>query len=170
MGAIMQDRVARTLEKFDDEESTLSEMVQRMTGAVVVRGEDGADVPQYEGLPAICRAWDVPYGRVMEWLVSDAKRYAVYERALQFQAKALVGETLTLADDANEDKSALVKAKLQIETRFRIAKYHDAGTYGDKGAGGGGISVVINRGVGNPTAGVDTALTVSSGGQEVTVL
>ena len=119
MGAIMQDRVARYLERIERPDETLDEIVQRMTGSTGV----------YEGLPAICRAWDVPYGKVIGWLMADAERYAVYDRALAFQAKALVSEAVEIADEGGDD---VARDKLRVETRFRLAKYHDSKVYGDK--------------------------------------
>lgn len=174
MGAIIQDRIARTLEKFEREAETLDEMAQRMTGAVSADGELG----ECEGLPAICKAWDVPYGRVMAWLMADEKRYAIYNRALAMQAKLLVSETVGIADadpgateKGGTDTGAVAHQKLRIETRFRVAKYHDAATYGDKQEGGaGGITVVVNRGVGNPSVAGGDAVRVESGGQTLTVL
>jgi len=124
MGAIMQDRIARTLEKFADEERTLDEIAQRMGGAVVVDG-----VPVYQGLPEICRDWDVPYGRVLAWLMADAERYAVYQRCLEVQAHLLVAETVSIADDPVND---VARDKLRVETRFRVAKHHASKVYGDK--------------------------------------
>jgi hypothetical protein len=118
MGAIMQDRVARYLERIERPDETLDEIVQRMTGSA----------GSYEGLPAICRAWDVPYGKVIGWLMADAERYAVYDRALAFQAKALVSEAVGIADEGED----VARDKLRVETRFRLAKYHDSKVYGDK--------------------------------------
>ena len=119
MGAIMQDRMARYLERIERPDETLDEIVQRMTGSA----------GSYEGLPAICRAWDVPYGKVIGWLMADAERYAVYDRALAFQAKALVSEAVEIADEGGDD---VARDKLRVETRFRLAKYHDSKVYGDK--------------------------------------
>ena len=166
MGAIIQDRIARTLEKFEREAETLDEIVQRMGGALT----DSDGVPMYQGLPAICKDWDVPYGKVLAWLMADEKRYAVYQRCLEVQAHLLVAETVELADGAEvrvatdaagqviEDKQGnpvliepdVARDKLRVDTRFRVAKYHAGKLYGDKQEGGaGGVTVVINRGVGS---------------------
>lgn len=142
MGAVMQDRIARTLEKFADEERTLDEMAQRMGGAVVMDGE-----PVYQGLPEICRDWDVPYGRVLAWLMADADRYAVYQRCLEVQAHLLVAETVGIADDPEND---VARDKLRVETRFRVAKHHASKVYGDKVEHSGLVApvfmVTINNG------------------------
>jgi len=138
MGAITADREARYLERVSDESRLLDEMVQRMCG-----GDGG-----YEGLPAICAVWDVPYGRVLAWLMADESRYAVYARALEMQAKGLVSETVALADGGGED---VARDKLRVDTRFRLAKYHDNKTYGDKvehsGLSAPVFLVTINAGV-----------------------
>lgn len=124
MGAIMNDRIARTLEKFEAADDTLSEIAQRMGGAVVVDGS-----PVYQGLPEICREWDVPYGRVLAWLMADADRYAVYQRGLEVQAHQLISETVAIADGTEND---VARDKLKVETRFRVAKHHASKVYGDK--------------------------------------
>lgn len=118
MGAIIADRQARFLEKIAKPDEMMDEMVQRMCG---IEGH-------YEGLPAICRAWDVPYGRVMNWLMADVERYALYQRALEVQAKGLVSEAVEIADSAED----VPKAKLMVDTRFRVAKHHDNKVYGEK--------------------------------------
>ena len=162
MGAVIQDRQARLLAKLEDSDATLEEMFQRMTGSML--GQDGD--PAYEGLPAICREWDVPYGRVMTWLMADAERYAVYQRALEVQAHALVSETVDIADDTVND---VARDKLRVETRFRVAKHHASKVYGEKVDVNHNVtpifSVVINTG---GVAGGDMARVVSDavGGNE----
>lgn len=147
MGAIIADRQARLLAKLADEASMLDEMFQRMTGALY----DPEGARFYEGLPAICQDWDVPYGRVMTWLMADAERYAVYSRALEVQAHALVAETVEIADDTVND---VARDKLRVETRFRVAKHHAAKVYGDKVDVNHNVtpvfSVVINTGAAQP--------------------
>ena len=130
LGAIINDRVQRFLELTDPDEAgrdggTLDVIFQRMAGG--------------EGLPDICNGWDVPYGKVLMWLMGDAKRYEVYRRALEVSAHGLVGEALGIADEAPgvldngaTDTGAISHAKLRIETRFRLAKYHAPEVYADK--------------------------------------
>jgi hypothetical protein len=125
MGALATDRNARYLEMVSPEraDETLSEIQQRMA--------DG------EHLPAICKAWGIPYSRVLGWLMADASRYAVYQRALEIAAHALVARAVPLADEAasliaDGAKPAAVTAKaLQIDTCFRVAKHHAAKVYGE---------------------------------------
>ena len=156
MGEIRSDRIARYLELIEKPDEALDVIVQRMTG-----GELG-----YEGLPAICRALDIPYGKVIGWLMADAERYAVYNRALEVQAKALVSEAIEIAD-VGED---VARDKLRVDTRFRLAKYHDSRVYGDKVTGGGdsGITVIVNRDVSGGGGGVEIQAKV--GGQKQTLV
>jgi hypothetical protein len=147
MGAVMNDRVARTLELFEREEATLDEMAQRMGGALV--GNDGEVV--YQGLPEICREWDVAYGKVLTWLMADERRYGIYQRCLEVQAHHLVGEVVGIADappvavlddkgkPIRDDDGEVVtvrnnvaRDKLRVETRLRVAKHHASKLYGEK--------------------------------------
>lgn len=119
------------------EVATLDEMSQRMG--------DG------EGLPSICKGWDVPYGRVLSWLMADEKRYAVYERALEVAAHALVSEGVGIADAAED----VPKARLQVDTRFRTAQFHAREKYGEKAQQGAVLPhVQINIGVRSGAGGV----------------
>jgi hypothetical protein len=112
----MVDRVARFLEatSVSRETQTMDEISQRMG--------DG------EGLPAICKGWDVPYSRMLSWLMADEKRYAAYERALEVAAHALVSEVVPLVD-ASDDTP---KARVQMDARFRTAQFHAREKYGEK--------------------------------------
>ena len=134
---VRADRVARYLELIEREAETLEEMGQR--------------VAEGEGLMAICAAWDVPYARVMGWLMADAKRYEVYRRALEVAAHAEVAEALVIADtpqmgeirkiksDGTEEitqEDMLGHRKLRVETRFRRAKHHAPKVYGESDVAG----------------------------------
>ena len=115
MGEIMQDRIARYVALIESPD-TLDVIVQR--------------VAEGEGLPALCQAWDVPYGRVLTWLMADVQRYQVYLRALEMAAHALVAETVKLADEAEPE--TVGKKTLQVNTRFRVAKHHAPALYAEK--------------------------------------
>lgn len=125
---VKADRLARFAEMTSPEReaATLEEMFQRMTCRVEgVEGPQGAA----EGLPAICTSWGVPYGRVLTWLMADANRYGVYERALEIAAHALVAETVEIADN---DSPATQRDRLRVDTRFRVAKHHAPERYGER--------------------------------------
>lgn len=121
------DRMARFLEMTSPERevATLEEMFQRMTCRV-----EGVDGPEGrpEGLPGICSTWNVPYGRVLTWLMMDAKRYAVYERALEVAAHADIAEVIAIADG---DEFPQTK-RVRIEARFRVAESHAREKYGKR--------------------------------------
>ena len=127
---VRADRVARYLELIEREAETLEEMGQR--------------VAEGEGLMAICAAWDVPYARVMGWLMADAKRYEVYRRALEVAAHALVSEAVGIADEQAEvvkkDGSTydpdVSRDRLRVDTRFRVAKHHAPKVYGESDVAG----------------------------------
>ena len=142
MNEVKSDRIARYLAMTSPEveSATLDEMVQRMTGMV-----DANDVVVMQGLVEICRSWDVPYGKVLLWLMADEVRYGRYQRALEMQAHAYVSETIGIADTGEDTQ----RDKLRIETRLKIAEKHAPRMYGKSDAGSSGITVVVNRGGGN---------------------
>ena len=131
MGVIMKDRVARYLEMISPEREaeTLAELIQRMCGAT---GE-------CEGLPGICRSLDVPYGKVLLWLMADEKRYGEYKRALEVQSHQLMSEAIGIVDappmvndKGGVDSGDVGLRKLRTDTRFRMAKYHAPEIYMDR--------------------------------------
>lgn len=132
--------------------------------------EIGCRIAEGESLKDICKAWVVPAGEMLMWLMRDEKRYEVYRRALEVVAHGYVGEALGIADDAEVETVGL--AKLKIDTRFRLAKYHAPGLYADKdvGGGGGGITVVVNRGSTEPPAGGEAIeMRVEDGGRTLII-
>ena len=140
---VKNDRLARFYELTTVERGpeTLEEAMQRVA--------DG------EGLPKICADLDVPYGRMLTWLMSDAKRYQVYLRALEVCAHREVQEAKEIADAASPETVGV--AKLQVDTRFRRAKAHAKELYGDESraagfAGAGGITINVGLVGGLPGA------------------
>ena len=129
MGAVMQDRIARFTD-FIGRADALDEIVQRMCG---VAGP-------CEGLPEICRSMDLPYGKVLLWLMADQMRYAEYEKALEVQGHQLVSEVLDIVDDSRNDfitkelqsgemvtvpnNEAIARSKLRVDARFKLAGFH----------------------------------------------
>ena len=123
---VAADRLARFMEMTDvsRETQTLEEMFQRMTSV-----PEGVVGMQPEGLPAICAAWGVPYGRVLAWLMGEDKRYAMYLRALEIAAHALVGETVAIADN---ESPFTQRDRLRVQTRFQVARHHASKLYGEQ--------------------------------------
>lgn len=124
---VRADRMARFLEMTapEREDVTLEEMFQRMTCRV-----EGVEGPagRPEGLPAICASWDMPYGRVLQWLMADAGRYARYERALEVRAHELISEVVDIADGEQFPQ----EKRVRIDTRFRVARHHASEKYGER--------------------------------------
>lgn len=84
-----------------------------------------------ETLETLARAWAVPVGRLRLWVTEEPERLRRYEAAQALAAEARMDEVLGLADRCDEtSKTAVVKARLQIETRFRLAACHKAERYG----------------------------------------
>ena len=138
MGAVMGDRVARFVEMTSSERegATLDEMVQRMTGAAASR--DGV-TREYEGLPEICALWDVPYGKFLLWLQSDAARYGRYKVALELQAHGRVAEVVSIVDSSPNvtekgavDSADVAHKKLRAETRLKLAQFHAPEMYRER--------------------------------------
>ena len=137
MGKLKQSRLRRfsRLTSKKSVERTLEELFQRMSGG--------------EGLSKLCQAWDVPYGRVLTWLMADVKRYEVYLRALEVGAHLEVQEAKEIADEValepDPERREVLRgaAKLRVETRFRRAKAHAPKLYGDNAREGGGQMKVV---------------------------
>ena len=98
-----------------------------------------------ESLKRIARSWKVPTLRFVKWVSDDAVRLASYEGALRIRADELIHETLEIA--AAADDYTVACDKLRIDTHIKVAAMWDRQRYGgEKGVGGAGITVVINRG------------------------
>lgn len=109
-----------------DGEATLDEIVHRVS--TPTENTDGSLEPP-DTLNELCRAWDVPYGRVLEWLMADEIRYSRYKRALEMGAHALVGEIVRISDQASP---YVQRDKLRIDARKYIARVHAPELYADR--------------------------------------
>lgn len=99
-------------------------------------------VAEGETLKDIARAWQIPVGRFTEWFTTE--HAALYDAALRVRADQLAHEALERADGA--DEKTVPTAKLQVDTRLRLAEKWDRQRYGAaKDAGMGGITVVVDR-------------------------
>ena len=127
MGALREDRVARCLALLSDSRF-IDEVCSRVVGG--------------ETLIEICRGMDIPYWRVMMWIIEQGHTER-YREALFLQAQYEVDEAKAIAD-AVEDPSTVNVAKLRIETRFRRARAHAAKIYGGDVADGGRVMPVLN--------------------------
>jgi len=131
MGEIGKDRLARYLALIEPEREadTLEVIFQRVAGG--------------EGLPKICQAWDVPYGKVLTWLMASSDRYSVYQRALEVAAHGLVSEAVDIADSA--DPETVAQARLRVDTRFKLAKFHAKEMYGESSKETGPVTIVLGE-------------------------
>lgn len=100
-----------------------------LTMSVVVQRITDADRP--ETLKDICRAWRVPYGKFCEWILDDRERAEKYSAALRFVAEAEAHAALAIADGVEPERDAVAKAKLQIDTRMRLASKWARDRYGE---------------------------------------
>jgi hypothetical protein len=105
------------LREIVEDPTTMSVLVQR--------------VSEGETLKVIAKAWEVPYGRLAEWIIEDTERSAQYNQARQIWSDALATESVAIADDADADQASVQKAKLQIDTRLKLASKLNRATYGD---------------------------------------
>lgn len=102
-------------------------------------------VAEGETLREIAKAWQVPVGRFVEWYTTE--HADLYETALRARADQLAHEALGIADGA--DKETVAPAKLQVDTRLKLAGHWDRNRYGgSKDVSGGGIQVFVDRSCG----------------------
>ena len=108
-----------------------------------------------ESLKQIARSWKIPTLRFVKWMSDDAQRLASYEGALRIRADELIHETLEIADEqkyaedskGNSYDPEVARDKLRIDARLKLAAMWDRQRYGgEKGVGGAGITIVVNRG------------------------
>lgn len=105
-----------------------------------------------ETLAQIARAWGLPKGRFVEWFTVEHQ--GLYDAALKVVAADLAHESVEIADEQAEvvrengtkfDPDVL-RDKLRVETRLRLAGHWDRARYGAaKDSAGGGITVVVDR-------------------------
>lgn len=75
----------------------------------------------------ICDSWRLPYGLFSKWIAEDETRKARYETALELRADAIAHESIQIADAAED----VAKAKLQVDTRTKMAGKWDRKRYGE---------------------------------------
>lgn len=84
-----------------------------------------------ETLKEIAKAWGIPRGRFVEWFVTE--HAGLYDAAQRVLAGQLAEEALEKADDAAPETVGV--AKLQVETRLRLASKLDRERFGERPAG-----------------------------------
>lgn len=123
----MSETKLERLERVKADVNAPAEIFSRLT--------DG-EAPQT--LPQIAKAWDVPRGAFVDWFCT--KHRDKYDAALKVLTDGMVFESLGIADDVSEDRDAIAKAKLRIETKLKTAARWDRERYGENQ----GPSVVVN--------------------------
>ena len=85
------------------------------------------------------RGWS--WRALWSYIVADEVRYREYMQALEAYVQGLALETVGIADGA--DAESVGAAKLQVDTRFKLAGKVDRARWGDKVAvDAGGVAVV----------------------------
>lgn len=98
-----------------------------------------------ETLHEIAKAWELPRGRFTEWFM--ANHSSLFDAAMRVRADELAHEALERADGAEPETVA--PAKLQVETRLKLAGFWDRSRYGAaKDATPPGVTVVVDRSCG----------------------
>lgn len=119
------------LTSVENEAQTIAALCERIAGGYV--DEEGRVVSP-QTLPEVCRALDVPYGRLMQWIDASESRAKAVATAYEYRARALADEAIEIADAASGAETAvqLGAAKLQVETRFKVGKHHAPRMYGEQ--------------------------------------
>lgn len=107
-------------------------------GAPAVVFERLTDAAHPMTLPELAKEWRLPRGKFVEWFTTVHR--STYDAALKVLTDAMVFESLRVADDVAEDRDAIAKAKLRIETKLRTAARWDRERYGEQSVPG----VVVN--------------------------
>lgn len=96
-----------------------------------------------ETLQAIAKAWAVPTGRMVRWVLSDPDRTVAYKQAQEAAAHALIAEVVAIADEGDDTQ----RDRLRIETRFKVAAAHARDRYGVQAASGPtqAVQVIVQR-------------------------
>lgn len=132
-----------------------SKRTQAIEDEILIRIANG------QSLAAICRLDHMPdAATVIRWTLGEREQdkafCLAYNRARASQADVMWDESLAIADDASQDlithedgsitanPSAVARAKLRIETRFRMAGKVKQ-QYADKPFLGDGAAITINN-------------------------
>ena len=101
-------------------------------------------------LSDVSKAEGVPYSVLWKWL-SDGERMGSYRDALAARADMEAHRMLEIADGASVEDVAV--GKLRVDTRKWLSERWGKGMYGKEEGGGGGITVVVDRGLTAEVAG-----------------
>lgn len=87
-----------------------------------------------------------PYVCLHEHFHGTPERLALYEKARKAWADSKMDEALELADGVREDRDAVAKVKLQVETRHNQAKAYHRERWGERLQVEKSVSVTVDAG------------------------
>ena len=116
----MEPGPLQRLESVKRDANALNVIAQRVAGG--------------ETMPSICKAWEIPLGATLAWLIEDEGRFATYRRALVASGFADADEAKDIADatEGAENGAKVAAAKLRAETRRWRASKHAAEFFGER--------------------------------------
>lgn len=93
-----------------------------------------------ETLKEIAKDWEIPYGRLAQWVIEDRERSEQYNVALKIWADSLAQECVSISDEQNMVTTErgttfdpdVPRDKLRIETRLKLAGKWDRNRYGEQ--------------------------------------
>lgn len=91
------------------------------------------ELSEGNSLRTVCKADDMPSATtVFNWMRTQEGFLEQYTRAKQESADAMAEDVLSISDEVYEDKYAVAKARLQVETRKWLMAKMKPKKYGDK--------------------------------------
>lgn len=109
-----------------------------------------AELGHGKSLRTVCSPDEMPsFQTVFSWLRTRPDFLEQYTRAKEESADALVDEMIYLTDNVAQDKDAINKVRLQVDTRKWTASKLKPKKYGDKldvESGGKPLTFIVSRG------------------------
>lgn len=98
--------------------------------SIIVQRITDADNP--ETLKQIAKAWQIPHGKLAEWITEDRERTEQYLNALRISADSDIHEIVPLADGTHPGSlPTAAERKLQIDARKDRARMWDRPRFSD---------------------------------------
>lgn len=123
-----------------------------------------------ETLREIAKAWELPRGPFCEWFMQT--HGVLFDAALRVRADQLANEALDKADRATPE--TVGPAKLQADTRLKLASHWDRNRYGGAkdAQPSGGVTVIVDRSCGGTVSvqAGESKVVVTGGNQQERVI